>query len=258
MKMKNQIFNIKRFLRYSAFNLKMNSRSYWMQLISIALVIFVLLVFAMFNPKSFHLDQWITTLVISGIISVILIVAGSFSYIRKKETQMQFYMQPASVFEKFIFEFLLRYVGFWIVFPLLFWIVGELAYGFIGVVKSMRGVGMEHIERVYCLIDAFPKNAYPEEAYTVKMLIDLLLMLTAFVFSGTCRFMKRALLKTIGFLVVLGVAIVYYFSFLLEVLELKMNHMGNSDLKVEMYLVTAVFTMLILAYGYFKLKEREV
>lgn len=254
--MKNQLFNFHRFINYSCFNLKMNSRSYWMQLLSIVLVIFGMLMFSMYKAKFFAFEGWMTVLVISGIVSVILLVAGAFPYLKKKETQIQFYMQPASIAEKFIFEFVLRFVGFVIVFPLLFWGVSELSYFLMGGIRAMRGLDMEGFRRVHILYDTLTSDDKFIEA--LKFIISGLLLGMAFIFSGTCTFMKHALIKTIGFVFGLGATIVYYMYFLTEQVGLKAAFVSSDDVGSIMYVLVAIFALLIIAFGYFKLKEKEV
>ena len=234
----------------------MNSRAYWMTLLSMSLVVFFMLVFPMYKSNFFAMEGWMSVFLISGIISIGLMTAGSFPYLRKKETITQFYMQPASILEKFAFEFLLRFVGFWVIFPLLFWGVGELAYFISSGLRAMRGLGMEEIQRVSFLFESLRSDA--EILKVTKYFVSGILLAMSFIFTGTCRFMKHALLKTVLFVAGLGGSIIYYFYFLTEKLGLKAVFIKEPENNTWLVLVVAVFGVLVLAYGYFKVKEKEV
>lgn len=254
--MKNQVFNMNRFFRYSSFNLSMNSRTYWMQLLSMVFVILSMLMFTMLTADDFDLKDWRNVFLIAGIVSVLLFVAGAFPYLKKKETQIQFYMQPASVFEKFIFEFLLRFVGFMVIFPVLFWLIGELSYVLVSAIQSMRGQDMQGFYRVSVLFDSF--FVEDGELKTITFFFNALAVVMAFIFSGTCTFMKFALAKTAAFVIALGALIFYHFYYMTQVLSLRIANENEPNIHEDMPWLGALFVMLILAFGYFKLKEKEV
>lgn len=223
---------------------------------SIALVIFGMTVFSMYNTKYYDLEEWLTVFIVAGIVSVILMVAGAFPYLRKRETQLQFYMQPASLLEKYVFEFLLRYVGFFILFPLLFLGVSELAYMFSAGIRAVRGLGMENVERVSFLFESLRADA--DFGHTAMYLYSAVVLGMAFLFSGACRFMKHSLLKTVGFVIGLGAIIVYHFYFMVERMEFRIFTINEPDMKHILLWLVPMFWCLIMAYGFFKMKEKEV
>ena len=261
--MKNQTFNIKRFGTYALYNLRMNSKTYWSLLGSISLMIFLVLFLNMLNDRHFGSHNWSTLFLLTGGISSVIIIASSFPYLRKKETQMSYYLQPASILEKFSFEFLLRYVGFFIVFPTLFYVLGKAVYPIVEGVRAIRGLGMQGVEAISSLnLDVISRGA-PESARYLGA--GVLLFVMSLVFSGTTVFMKSALVKTVGFVMGVGAFVAYYFYTIFETfgrgtpyLFVRLENIDENNAIVIGTSVLAFFTVWVLSYGFFKLKEREV
>ncbi len=262
--MKNQKFNIKRFGTYAKYNLTMNSRLYLTQLGSVALVIFFILFFPMLKNHSFQSPQWGISMMVSGGITLLIFISNAFPALRKKETQMNYFMEPASILEKFTFEFVLRYVGFLFLFPVLFFLMGKLVYPIVEVIRVLRGSDMLHVEP----ISSFNLYEYFDYAFGMVVVfgIAILLVVMSLIFAGTVVFKKNPLLKTVGFVLGLMALVGYYFYVLYGYLEIgppaflkhfkSVEELQSIDLIIIITSVLLIIT--VLSYAFYKLKEKEV
>ena len=261
--MKNQVFNINRFGAYAAYNFKMNSRMYLTQLLSVGFIIMIMPLISMWQNHYFNGHNWMTMLLLTGAISLGIFIGNAFPYLRKKEAQMTYYLLPVSTMERFTFEFLLRFVGFFIIFPLLFFLEGHLVYFIVERLKEMKGLSMADIEPISSLLD-MPKVGI--EDVLKYHIVALLFLVMSLIFAGTTVFMKNPMMKTVAFVMaVLGV-VGYYFYLFFEKLQMKggvplFYKFGGKEFQASDFIVlsiTIVATLLVLSYAFFKLKEKEV
>lgn len=192
----------------------------------------------------------------------ILYAGHSFPAFRSKESTMTYLMVPASLPEKFVFEFFSRIVTTLLALPLLYWTTFHLQGYFFTIFTSQtfESVGLQYLIKINV-----PENDHLFWIYTVVSTAVLLAFVL--VFTGSAMFTKQPLMKS---LFALAVIMIFYSGYSYIVIE----HLGVGKYNPPdaMWLVpmseSGAFRFfsaaLILAIGimmfvsYRKLKEKEV
>lgn len=189
----------------------------------------------------------------------ILYVGHAFPAFRSKESTISYLMIPASVFEKFIFEFLSRIGLILITLPLLFWITFHLQGYFFTMFTDLtfQPVGLHYLVKID---DEVPGLIYALVAGGILFSLSL-------AFAGAAMFTKQPLVKSLFAVAMVVLFFVGYSYIVIEHLGLgKYNPPGQMILiplnedsaitAVTIALFAGTIVMLIVAYR--KLKEREV
>lgn len=196
----------------------------------------------------------------------VLYVGHSFPAFRSKESTITYLLTPASVPEKFVFEFLSRIGIMILLLPLLYWITFHLQGYFFTMVTSQtfEPIGMQYLIK-FDVPDVDNQNDYRFWIYAVISASLLLAFVLAF--TGAAMFTKQPLVKT---LFSLAVVMIFYFGYsYLVFVKFGVEKYSNNE---TMWLIPTTeagalkfFTIaIILAIGimmfvaYRKLKEREV
>ena len=176
---------------------------------------------------------------------------------------MTYLMVPASVPEKFVFEFISRIGIMLLVLPVLYWVTFHLQGYFFTIFTdySFEAVGVQYLVK----INDEPKADYLVWIYVIS--IAAVLLAFSLAFTGAAMFTKQPLVKTL-----FSVAVIVIFFFGYGYIVVEQLGVGTYQPPESMYLVplddaTAlkyVSALLILAnmimlfVAYRKLKEREV
>jgi hypothetical protein len=278
----NRYFNSSRFIKLLKYDMALHKKKY----VLFALVMFAVLFFASyylldnsykirakiitelnFNRK---LNEYQVFCVFCYLCLSILVVSTSFSFFRSKEEASNYLRLPASIFEKFLHEFLIRIVLFNIVFLILFWLSFKLAtYAFMAY-YSYNPVDVN----IYRLID-IPNFGILEQFTFYKTVLDRnvvvfsLFSFTTFMLAGASYFKKYALFKTVlafGGLLVFAylITLFSYHLFLpnkvnlfkLQVIDRNLSN-GYDTALIALSVIGAFSSLFLLPFTYFKLKEKE-
>jgi hypothetical protein len=227
-------------------------------------VIFIVLSLAQLANEGFKaLDLEMFQGFLIGFVTVfgVLYVGHSFPAFRSKESTIQYLMIPASVLEKFLFEFLSR-IGFILVaLPVLYWLTfnihGYLVNLFLE--QAFNPIGVQYLFKL----------EIPTEYMLVIYLIIIggVMLVLSIVFTGAAMFDKQPLVKTL-FSVAIIIAVFVGYSYIV----IEHVGVGRYNPPESMYLIpldedsalnalavaliTSAIVMLIVAFR--KLKEREV
>lgn len=192
-----------------------------------------------------------------------IVYAGhSFPAFRSKESTINYLLVPASILEKFVFEFVSRIGIVILVLPLLYWITFHLqGYVFTMFTDAMfEPVGLRHLVS----IDLSDEDS-PWLIYTLVTASVLLAFVLAF--TGAAMFNKQPLIKSLFALAVVVMFFVGYSYIIIEhvgvgrynppdnMVLLPMDEVSALRL-VSIGLVATICVMLFVAFR--KLKEREV
>lgn len=193
----------------------------------------------------------------------ILYVGHSFPAFRSKESTMNYLMVPASVLEKFVFEFISRIGIMLLVLPVLYWVTFHLQGYFFTIFTdySFEAVGVQYLVK----INDEPKADHLVWIYVIS--IAAVLLAFSLAFTGAAMFTKQPLVKTL-----FSVAVIVIFFFGYGYIVIEQLGVGTYQPPESMYLVPLddsaalkyVSALLILAnmimlfIAYRKLKEREV
>ena len=259
----NNTFNIKRFGILCRQNITHNYKLVLTSLIGFCGGLFILLLSIQiaegFQPPT--LGRFAGLFIIVFIVSAIFCAGTAFPDLRSREKMHNYLMVPASVFEKFLMEFLGRIILFILVIPLVYWVVYNLEGYFVSLLSPAFPFEGQRLE--------FPLFTFATDTANRRMEIFSLtggLLIFVIPFTGATIFSKNPLIKTLFATAVIfffNLALVYFF---VEILHFNRYHPTTPILllrHLEDGLMASIIASVILNVGliaaaYFKLKEREV
>lgn len=255
----NQIFNLSRFLKYASYQFGMHKKIIGLGVAGTFSVLILFLVLILSGQHTWMDNEWRNTFFILFSLSACLIIGHAFPFYRQKEKAISTIMIPASVFEKFISEYILRIILYTLIFPILFTLAAKLATPLATLIND-RGSIMP-----FSLSSLFEVQVNAKFLYT---LIPLLFFTSsAFLFAGCTAFSKYPLLKTSIFITAVFIMASGYLYFIMEKMDLKngiayMLETGSiaSDEGAlnALYVTLTVSILSALSYAFFKLKEKEI
>ncbi|MCW3804654.1 hypothetical protein [Plebeiibacterium marinum] len=260
-----QYFNISRFLKYAKYNFVMNQKTYLLSISGLSAGLFLVTLVMSYNKSlAYNNSNWPPFFFICMAIVLLPVIGHSFPFLRKKELSLKHYMLPASVFEKFTFEFILKLIFIPTLFVLIFPLVSNLAVSAADFIyhvnpdNTPRDFISFSYDAVYTVIDK--NNGF-------NKVVALLITTSAFLaFTGSSVFKKYPLIKTVLFLGCLILSVIGYFYILMQKLRLEngiaytFKSLFSSDTEAlnALYIFLIFSALCSISYAYFKLKEREV
>ncbi|RED47891.1 hypothetical protein [Seonamhaeicola aphaedonensis] len=258
-------FNLNRFYKYFKYDLTLNGKTYALALLGLFVVLFIVDVFTLSTASSrvnfnrnYYTPIFIFFLVLTGVVSA----GTSFSALRSSKTSIHYLLIPVSNFEKFIVQFLIRIMGFVLLFLPLYWLTFKLAYGF----YSLFAIVSENVES-YNMLSPFQ---WQENKVDIYILVSLASGLILFAFCGAASFKKYALFKSIltfalfvlaWFLLMVILSHIFYDHDSKELLEINLRSYrvqdGVYNTQIYATILFAGLSLILLPLAYFKLKERE-
>lgn len=257
----NQTFNLSRFIKYATYQFRMRNKA---MLITVAGA-FIALIFLMFFVIStsfvMNANSWQPTFYLTGAVAAILYIGNSFPYFRKKDTSVGMIMLPASVFEKFVYEYLSRVVLFTLLFPMFFSFIAHLVVPVAQYFSPKKGI----ISFSFDLL--FP--VYNRESDTLiayYIIPALYILITSLFLAGAVIARRYPLVKTLVSVGVFLLSIIGYFYLIMEEMKIgdSLGYFANRVWGQEEGAIKTIFALIIvtgittLVYTYFKLKEKEV
>jgi hypothetical protein len=191
----------------------------------------------------------------------VLYVGHSFPAFRSKESTINYLMIPASVLEKFIFEFVSRIGIILLSLPLLYWITFHLQ-GYVFTMftdDTFMPLGIHHLVKL-----DVPENY---ELLIYSVITGGVLFVLSLAFTGAAMFTKQPLVKSLFAVALIVMFFVGYSYIVIEHLGVGQynppEHMmlvpleeNNALMSVSVALLASTIVMLFVAFR--KLKEREV
>ena len=199
-----------------------------------------------------------------GFIAVfgVLYAGHSFPAFRSKESTINYLMVPASVLEKFLFEFINRICITLILLPLLYWATFHLQ----GYVFSIFADGIFHPVGLQYLVKLGDQG--PDDPYVIYTMITAAILLAlVLAFTGAAIFNKQPLVKSLFAIAVVVTLFIGYSYIVVEHVGVgrynppdTMFLMPTDEIEVlklvSFALIVTIVVMLFVAFR--KLKEREV
>lgn len=269
----NQIFNFIRFGRYAKSTLILTYRQTLMIWGTIATSIFLLSLSFMVLAREWNNNQWIPTFFIVLFGGGIIYAGMSFPSFRKKEKAIVSLMVPVTALERFLYEFLEKIVAFLILLPLFFQIFSSLTVFVRNSAEPGKVTRVEYtINNTVVNFQSFPYDyiswGNAINSFNDGQLITILslaLFVFTLAFSGAATFRKYPLVKMIVFCGAFIATVAGYFYITFEKLHLNhpwlekvLNQIARpNQIVIWAYLLTFL-SLVILAYSYFKIKEKEV
>jgi hypothetical protein len=192
----------------------------------------------------------------------LLYVGHSFPAFRSKESTISYLMLPASLLEKFVFEFVSR-IGLVIVtLPFLYWVSFNLQGYFFSIFteEPFESIGIQYLVKV----DDMP----PGYMFMIYSLITGGVMLVlSLAFTGAAMFTKQPLVKSVFAVATVVMVFVGYSYIVIEPLGLGRYNPPERMILVPLEEDTAIITVTVALFvgtavmlfvAFRKLKEREV
>lgn len=283
----NAYFDLKRFGRLIAHDLRLNATKYLLMLAAFALVLYVWLVNQMrLSPSSFmsplplpHSNvytslQGYESSFLTSLIGLGIFIGMSFTGWGSKVRRLAFLQLPASSLEKFLHPFLLRFVGGALVFALIFWLDAQLArFAFDNIhIGNEYTVSTMDAQNRFILFkpDAFSYSMFVTDSSDAIWISLGVISLAAFLFVVPLYFKKMALIKTlfVGALAVFLVVCMFVFfshqfypdqtsGFNVHLQEVMLTK-NTSSIELAACMLVSVSWLFFLFIGFFKLKETKL
>ncbi|MCL1867496.1 MAG: hypothetical protein FWF72_00885 [Paludibacter sp.] len=272
----NQFFNIKRFARLMAYEVKTNYKRYLIAAAVCFAAVFVVTYISIYNynigGQLYFYEEYIRSLLIcfAGFVAF----AGlSFPALASKKNTISYLMLPASAFEKYTAEFILRIISGGILFLLIFWVSANCAAevkAFIYNLEHHTNFSVNHLSLIKLLKTIFliktnndinPSCYSSSDYWSIVFVKMTCITLIIFAFSVRLFFKRFALVKTtaVGIGIVLGV-IWILFNFASDFINkyfLK-NDLQSAVFNHYLLIILLVFCVILLLTGYYKLKEKKI
>jgi hypothetical protein len=259
----NQFFSLKRFCLLLKNDLRINYKTYLITISGAFLVGY--LIFYVNMPKTggrlFMSTNYMQSLFFC-LFGLGVFVGLSFPEMSNKIKTSNYLMLPASTFEKFMAQFLLRFVVGIILFILMIWLDTSLARWTSLHLNKIDPISIE----VFNIESAFKGM----KLHTFLSLVFAILSIGCYLFSIRLYFKKNALVKTVlsfGVFVYLMVCLMVLLSHLFypgtEGFRINLNEYELSFLpirNVEFWFSSIFYLsgLFLLPLGYYKLKEKQV
>ena len=267
----NQFFNIKRFGRLLAYDLKINYKQYLIAAAICLIAVFVVS-YVIIDDYIIEHGQVINMYAQSLMICFAgyVVFAGlSFPAFSSKKSTISYLMLPASTFEKYTAEFIIRIILGGIFFVLIFWISANCAAEvkcFAYNLENHTNLSANHFSLSNLINNIFyirsQYNVFEARTITTEDLSVKMFFVTLVVFGFSVRlFFKRfGLVKTAAS----GIAIlliVFYSLFYFGNRESSMFLVTNFQVMFFnrfIAIILIIFCVTLLLTGYYKLKEKKI
>lgn len=259
-------FNSKRFVNYLKYDLYLNFKNNLFLAIGILASMFVIcFFFIQQSNKIIRGDIYTAMFCFAFGVGVLLITSQTFKSLRDKKSLTQFLMLPASTFEKFIAEFVLKFGVFISLFIPVFWLVFKITIPFCNLFRWNKPLFVMGNYGPLSFFDEF-RNELDKYA-----LVLTIFSVICFLFAGASYFKKYALMKTIlsyGLLAGFFFLNLFVFSHLffdnpenewmyLELPDYKMES-GIYNIQVLFYILGMSSSLFLLPMAYYNLKEKTL
>ncbi len=251
----NQIFSLKRFYSYALSSLTLHYRQLLWLCGALAAGIYFSSMFFINASHSWRNNEWSAFSLFTFAVTGLLFIGSAFPALRSREKSITFLMTPASTTEKFVYELAERLLLFLIVFPILLTLFGNFAVETLRVLRSTYGhtLNAESLS-IVSMLEIIPAKGY-------KIIIPIILSVASLAFAGTVVFKRLPLIKTAIFAGLIFLIIIGYFYVMIEKMRLRHPWIISMEEKqaLTIIMIVALISMTsILAYAFFKLKEKEI
>ena len=274
----NQFFNIQRFAKYAAYDVRTNYKRYLIAAAIAVIVVFVMtyisfeiaLLSVLSNTEELNTINWadispgsldlIKSLAIKLMTSWIFLyfsfVLLSFPALSGKHSITNYLLLPASVFEKYLLEFLIRIVLGGTLFLFIFHFASNLAINMFELRLNAVFDGFNE----WVKIDAFSYSrlwhSFNSSLETPSSIDDLILFMQAFIGLCTLAMAVRLLFKRFAFIKTAIVIIAFCSVFLYIVFNTDRDSMFEHT--ILDFLWGTLWFLLYVFFSYYLLKKKRV
>lgn len=265
--MAHQYFNFKRFYNAFKYDLRLSFKTYRSILLGLIVGLLLINISLFFITRAtFGTNEYVQTFYFTLLLSGILIIGTSFPLLRGTKSKLHYLMLPASVFEKVLIQFSMRFVIFIPVFFAIFWLDFKLAKAVYNLFEWGRPI------KIGSFAFLEPLQYSPSGSIHMFALAGLLLTIAAFLFAGATYFRRYTVIKTVlAFVVFLGGAValfrlftmIFFTGYYKEIgvfVYLETYRISDQLLNIQLYFYVIAFvsSLFLLPLAYFKLKEKQL
>lgn len=241
-------------------------KMYLISMFGLSGVLFIIFFLTQFNfgVRTIDAGSLVVVYVLTFAGAGILYTGSAFSGFRSKEKSIHYLLIPASRFEKFLCEYVIRIVVFMLAFPILFWLVYNMSGATFGVLHPI----FTYTYQEFFFIPEYVVR--PDGMNPYPLIISGAFFVLTIPFAGASMFSKHPLIKTL-----FGISIIFLFHLFLIyffVVVLNFRNYNISRDEAQIYILPtsaekaiAFFTItsfianvMLILIAYFKLKEKEV
>ncbi|MDR1896198.1 MAG: hypothetical protein LBR10_05355 [Prevotellaceae bacterium] len=259
----NKIFSPKRFCNLIYNDLLIYRKTYIFSILGIWLITYLILLWAMTVDSRFDIVDYLALMYMYYIV-VGFSIGNAFPDFNNKIRTANYLLLPASTFEKFLSQFLLKVLIAFALSACIFWIDAHLAKW----TASLIGI----FGRIGVIADfSYNKVVFPNIIMTLLDKLSVIFAffsLVTFVFSMRLFFEKFAIIKTVIFGVIMvlaftGCMVLWSHIFYPETngwdVALKGYEINDvSNVSWYVYFISFISWIFFLATGYYKLKEKQI
>ena len=260
----NKYFSPGRFARLLRNDWLINQKTYLFTITSLFIVYYSFTFYLMWVSNKFHNDEYIGLFMAN--LAIVGIVTGlSFPALTNPNKTSNFLLTPGSTLEKYMVQFVLRFVIFVPITLLIFWISMYLAKA------SLFPDPTTGINPAQKIPDFHFSILYHSLFYKDILLVLLgIFSMYAFLFTGSVYFKRFALPKTlILFAIIVGTVSLSFvisshlffpastngFDIIFPIYKINSD---TENIKLFFYIIFGCPWLFLLPLAYFKLKEKEV
>jgi len=260
---KNNLFSFQRFVGLFRQSLIINRWQIGISIVGFSGLTFLLLIIL----QSQNMYGW-GNRHYANVFMVLFLTAGffysgfSFPAFREKERSTAYLLLPASVTEKFLFEFLTRIVLFVILVPLLFWAVANLEGAILHSIRpEIQGYRFSFLEAWQDIAQG-NDNA----GWIHLLVVQACLLAFTLPFAGASHFSKSPIFKILFTLSIVAAGYVLLIFLSTEILNIQAYTPANDtvlfinndrDILIAISISLIVINLSMLAIAWFKFKEKE-
>ena len=270
----NQFFNIQRFAKYAAYDVRTNYKGYLMAAAIGAVGVFLWTYFLIFTSintgsgfeerllrENFRINE-VPEVAVAIFLSCLLFFFStflllSFPALSGKKSIMNYLLVPASTFEKYLLEFFIRIVVAFGLFLLIFYLMANLAiiaYESFLNVRLANVVTNLSIER-FRFADVIGV-VFAEETKIVWVVITAWIAAYLCIFSVRTFFSRFAFVKTLA--VVIGGIVLYFQLVRFLVTNEIINEGATSQFIWSLISSFILIAVVCLILGYYTLKRKRI
>ena len=264
----NKIFNIKRFYNLLRFDLLMNHKRYLFTAAGITIVLYLIMLWMMSQTwRTLNYSDYTPLFAMSAAFLSIL-VASVFPDLNNKIKTGDYLLLPASTFEKFASQFLIRVIVLLVFFLIIFKVDAVVA-------KATFSMLSERVKEGTLVIENFEYSKLIAEFNKLRIMDRFafsfgVFSIITFLFSTRLFFGKFAVVKT----AITGVVLVFlficvmvilshiFFPYRVEGFDIYFNDYkvckDTYNAQIYAYILAFGAWAFMLPIGYFKLKEKQL
>lgn len=263
----NKIFSPYRFFNLLRNDLLLNHKRYLYTLLGLTVVLYLMLLYTMNNTYSEYRINNYQSIFAFACIAGVVFIAGSFPELNDKIKTADYLLLPASAFEKFLAQFLVRVVFFISFFLFIFWFDANLARWTMSMTEKVQEGKILITRFSYSEMLILNGADKIDRSFVIAMIFSFITCIFSLrLFFGRYAAVKMSvtILTLIFAFVCLMVLMSHIFfgaeteGFSFYIYDYRTVFYEKINTQLFAYIIAFITWAFMLPIGYFKLKEKQV